>query len=78
MHLLCELRENFRYLHSRHRCFDWIELALHLAARFRIPRVEVAHAAAVPEKDDVFCVALAGNGLCHQSTDRHAEHRRTE
>ncbi len=34
----------------------------------------MAHAAAVPEKDDVLCVALAGDGVGEQATDRHSEH----
>jgi hypothetical protein len=53
VHLLGKLGEDFGNLHAIDRSFDRIKFALNLASGFWIPRVEMAHAAAIPEKDDV-------------------------
>ena len=60
MHLLGKLRENFRDLHAIDGGLDGIKFTLGLAAGFRVPCVEVTHAAAVPKENDVFGLSLVG------------------
>ena len=60
VHLLGELRENFRDLHAIDGGLDGIEFTLGLTAGFRVPSVEMTHAAAVPKENDVFGLSLVG------------------
>ena len=78
VHLLGELWKDLRDLHAIHRGLDGIELALDLATGFGIPGVEVAHAAAVPKKNDMLGLGLAGSGIGQELADGHAEQARAE
>ena len=55
--LFCELREVFRELHAGNRGADDAGVALHIAFRFWIERVHVAHCPGHVEVDHVLGLA---------------------
>ena len=78
VHLLGELWEDFRDFHAIDRSLDGIEFPLGLATGLGIPSVEVTHATAVPEENDVFGLGLVGIGFCQKLANGHAKHACTE
>ena len=54
VHLFRKLGKDFGDLHAVDRSFDGAKFPLNLASGFWIPSIKMAHASAIPEKDDVF------------------------
>ena len=76
VHLLGHLREDLADLNAIGAGLDGLELACRGAARLGIPRVNVAHAATVPEEDDGLGLGrVSGANRAEEAVDGHAEQR---